>query len=191
LKIVENVIECYGCGTFLDIKNINSQVKCPRCHSTIDIKNHSKEALIYAISALLLFLILPLYPLLTTNINGIQLYASITQTPIMLYQEGFFFVSVLIFFTIIFAPIFNSLIIIFTFFFKPKKTKHFLFRLYHITKEWGFIDIFMIGCVIAYIKMTNTFQNTHFEIGFYIMIIYLILFYLSNQKFDEKMILKG
>jgi len=189
LKIVQNVIECYGCGTFLDITDIDSKITCPKCYSIIDIKNHSKEALIYAISALLLFLVLPLYPLLTTNINGTQLYGSIIQIPLMLYKENFICVSILIFWTIILAPILNSIVIIFSFF-EHNISKKFMFKLYHITKEWVFIDVFLVGCVVSYIKMTKTFQNTHFEIGFYIMIFYLILFYLSNQKFDEKMILK-
>ena len=191
MKIIKNVIECYGCGTFIDISNANSKIKCPTCHSIIDIKNHSKEALAYAISALLLFISLYNLPLLTTNINGITLYATLLETPLKLYHEGFIFVAFLIFFTIILAPLLNSLIIIFTFFYTPKQSKNFIFKLYHITKDWGFIDIFMIGCVIAYIKMDKTFKATHFDTGFYIMIAYLVLFYLSNINFDEKMILKG
>jgi len=189
LKKLDNVIECYGCGTFLDISHADSAVKCPKCHSIIDIKNHKKEALAYAISALFLFIVLPSYPLLTTNINSTQLYATILDTPMMIYKEHFVFVSILTFFTIIIAPLLNSLLIIFSFFNKkPRKT---LFKLYHISKEWGFIDIFMISCIISYIKLSATFQNTHFETGFYLMIIYLILFYLSNHKFDEKTLLQG
>jgi len=189
MKIVENVIECYGCGTFIDIKGVDYSIKCPKCHSVLDVKNHSQESLVYAISALLLFFALPFYPLLTTNINGSQLYASIIDTPIMIYKENFVLVSILTFFTIIVTPILNSIIIIFSFFNKKPQKK--LFKLYHFSKEWGFIDIFMISCVVSYIKLSATFQNTHFESGFYLMIIYLILFYLSNQKFDEKNLLKG
>jgi len=188
LKKIDNVIECYGCGTFLDISNAKSAIKCPRCHSVIDIKNHSTEALIYAISALLLFIALPSYPLLTSNINSTQLYNHFLEIPLMTYKENFVFVSILTFLTILVAPIINSLIIIFAFFNKkPRKT---LFKLYHISKEWGFVDIFMISCVISYIKLSATFQNTHFESGFYLMIVYLVLFYLSNHKFDEKILLK-
>jgi paraquat-inducible protein A len=189
VKILENVIECYGCGTFLDISKADSAVKCPKCHSIIDIKNHSKEALAYAVSALLIFIILPNYPLITTSINGTQLYTTIIDTPIMIYKQHFPFVAAITFFTIIIAPLLNSIIIIFAFFNKkPRKT---LFKLYHISREWGFIDIFMLSCIVSYIKLSATFQNTHFEKGFYLMIIYLIFFYLSNKKFDEKTLLKG
>jgi len=188
LKKLENVIECYGCGTFLDISESKYAVKCPKCHSIIDIKNHSKEALAYAISALLIFVILPNYPIITTSINSIQLSATILDTPIMIYKQHFIFVAILTFFTIILAPILNSMIIIFAFFNKkPRKT---LYKLYHISKEWGFIDIFLISCIISYIKLSATFQNTSFQNGFYLLMIYLVLFYLSNKNFDEKILLK-
>ena len=74
-KNLETITECYSCGLFVkkqaDLKIIQ---RCPRCNSKLDIdKKHSNDSLYYAISSLLLFGILNIYPIITLNINENEL----------------------------------------------------------------------------------------------------------------------
>ena len=114
---IEDIMECYHCGLFIKKhNNITTTQRCPRCNSKIKSdKKHSLDSLYYAISALLLFGILNVYPIITLNINENELKATLIGTVSILLEQNFFFVALIVFFTIILAPILNSLVIIFSF----------------------------------------------------------------------------
>ncbi|PRM88024.1 paraquat-inducible protein A, partial [Aliarcobacter cryaerophilus] len=63
MQDLTNTVECYSCGLFVQ-KNVSSNFtqRCPRCDSKLkDENNHSIDSLFFAISSLMLFLILCLY----------------------------------------------------------------------------------------------------------------------------------
>lgn len=64
----------------------------------------------------MLFLILSLYPILSLNLNAQSLDANILKTVYVLFEQDFYIVSFLVLFTIILAPVLNSIIIILVFF---------------------------------------------------------------------------
>ena len=79
---IEDIMECYHCGLFIKKhNNITTTQRCPRCNSKIKSdKKHSLDSLYYAISALLLFGILNVYPIITLNINENELKATLIGT---------------------------------------------------------------------------------------------------------------
>lgn len=89
---LKNIIECYSCGLFIkkeEIKNVTQ--RCPRCNSKLDVhKKHSKDSLYYAISSLLLFGILNIYPIISLNINENELNATLIGTVSILLEQNFF-----------------------------------------------------------------------------------------------------
>ncbi len=194
---MDNIIECYHCGLF--IKEDNSlkrqKIKCPRCSSKIEFKNgHSKDSLYYAICALLLFILLNVYPLLSLFINGIELKTTLYNTFLILLQQDFVFVAIVVFLTIILAPVLNSFVIIFAFIQNSMKRKPFLTRVlfdgFRFFKTWGFIEVFIISIIVSYIKLIEMTSSTKFDLGFYIMLVYLFMFYMSNKTFNIKSILE-
>jgi paraquat-inducible protein A len=190
---INNIIECYHCGLFIknDNKNKNKILKCSRClNKLINEKEPSLDSLFYAISALMFFVILNIYPIISLSINGTTLKATLFDTVLILLEEGFLFVAVLIFFTIILAPVLNSLIIIFSFIQQYTKLRIFTQTLlhdsFHFFKSWGFLDVFIISIIVTYIKLQGMVPSTQFDLGFYAMLIYIFLFYMSNLKFEVK-----
>ena len=196
IKIMENVIECYHCGLFVKKEeSLVQKIKCPRCSSKLKYKsNHSLNSLYYAITALLLFILLNVYPLITLSLNGNELKATLFSSFLILFEQDFIFVSLLVFFTIILAPILNSLVIIFAFIQNSMKKKPFskrvLFDGFHFFKNWGFIEVFIVSIIVTYIKLLGMVSTTRFDIGFYIMLAYVFMFYMSNKKFDIKSVLE-
>lgn len=191
----KKIVECYTCGLFIkkDIQ-IGISLKCPRCNSNLSKdKEHTIDALYYAISSLLLFIILNIYPLITLSFGISKLDTTLIGTVIILLEQNFFLLALIIFFTIIVAPIFNSIIIIITFIQKYTKirlfTNIFLHDAFYFLKNWVFIEVFIISVVIAYIKLVGMVSSTQFDLGFYIMIVYLFCFYMSNTKFEGKNVL--
>ena len=189
---IEDIMECYHCGLFIKKhNNITANQRCPRCNSKIKSdKKHSLDSLYYAISALLLFGILNVYPIITLNINENELKATLIGTVSILLEQNFFFVALIVFFTIILAPILNSLVIIFAFIQEKTNIRLFTDTLlhdsFHFFKHWGFIEVFIISIIVTYIKLIGMVNTTKFDIGFYIMLVYIFCFYMSNVKFEDK-----
>ena len=191
-KNIDEIIECYNCGLFIKKHEyITATQRCPRCNSKIKTQNkHSFDSLYYAVSALLLFGILNVYPIITLNINENELKATLIGTVSILLEQNFFFVALVVFFTIILAPILNSLVIIFAFIQEKTRIRLFTDTLlhdsFHFFKHWGFIEVFVISIIVTYIKLIGMVSSTKFDIGFYIMLAYIFCFYMSNLKFEDK-----
>ncbi|KAB7885877.1 paraquat-inducible protein A [Poseidonibacter ostreae] len=189
----KKIIECYNCGLFVNKESSNkfAKLKCPRCSSKLIVeKDHSIESLYYAISSLLLFAILSIYPLITLSFGVTKLEATLLDTIMILLEQNFFFVALIVFFTIIVAPILNSLIIIIFFIQKYTNLKFLTNTLlhdsFHFFKHWGFIEVFIISIIVTYIKLVGMVSSTKFDIGFYVMLIYIFCLYMSNRKFSGK-----
>lgn len=191
-KNINNILECYNCGLFIKkYDNLASKQRCPRCNSKISTgKKSSIDSLYYAVSALLLFCILNIYPIISLNLNDTELKATLINTVLILFEQNFFFVGLIVFFTIILAPVLNSLVIIFAFIQDKTNIKLFSNTLlhdgFHFFKHWGFIEVFIISIIVTYIKLIGMVSSTKFDIGFYVLLIYIFCFYMSNVKFEDK-----
>lgn len=82
------------------------------------------------------------------------------------------------------------MIIIFAFIQSKTKIKLFtktvLHDGFHFFKLWGFIEVFIISVIVTYIKLIGMVSSTKFDIGFYILLVYIFCFYMSNMKFEGK-----
>jgi len=191
-KNIDDIVECYNCGLFIKKHDdITITQKCPRCNSKIKAeKKQSNDSLYYSISALLLFGLLNIYPIISLNINENELKATLIGTVLILLEENFFFVALIVFFTIIVAPILNSLVIIFAFIQNKTNVRLFTDTLlhdsFHFFRHWGFIEVFIISIIVTYIKLIGMVSSTKFDIGFYVMLAYIFCFYMSNRKFEDK-----
>ncbi|XPV67447.1 MAG: paraquat-inducible protein A [Halarcobacter sp.] len=189
---MNNIIECKHCGLFLEKKQ--RKIICPRCESKIvSVNSHTLDSLYYAITALLLFVLLNMYPLISLTLNGNNLKTTLFESFIVFFQEDFIFVALLVFFTVIVAPVLNSLIIIFAFIQSRSKKRLLPYRVlydgFHIFKTWGFVEVFIVSIIVTYIKLIGMVASTRFDVGFYIMLLYLFMFYMSNRKFEIKSVL--
>ena len=194
---MNNIIECFHCGLFVKKEEVlkNKKQKCPRCSSKLIHKNkHNFDSLYYAITSILLFILLNIYPLITVSVAGVNLKATLFNTFFILLEQDFIFVSILVFFTIIAAPLLNSSIIIFAFIQNNMKKnifpKRVLFDTFHFVKTWGFIEVFIVSIIVTYIKLIGMVSSTRFDIGFYIMLAYVFTFYMSNKRFEIKSVLE-
>ncbi len=191
-KNIDDILECYNCGLFIKkYDNTDIKQRCPRCNSKIgSSKKSANDSLYYAISALLLFGILNIYPIISLSINESELKATLVGTISILLEQDFFFVALIVFFTIVVAPLLNSFVIIFAFIQDKTNIKLFSDTLlhdgFHFFKHWGFIEVFIISIIVTYIKLIGMVSSTKFDMGFYVMLAYIFCFYMSNVKFEDK-----
>jgi paraquat-inducible protein A len=189
---LKNIVECYSCGLFIKKEN-KDKLRCPRCNSKLGIeKENSLDSLFYAISSLLLFATLNIYPLISLSINDKDLKATLIDTVLILFQQNLFFVAVIVLFTIILAPLLNSIVILFAFLQNYTKIRFFTDTLlhdsFHFFKKWGFIEVFIISIIVTYIKLVGMVDSTKFDVGFYILLGYIFCFYMSNIKFEGRVV---
>ncbi|RBQ31155.1 paraquat-inducible protein A [Arcobacter sp. FW59] len=191
-KRLDSIEECYSCGLFIKKENkTNLNQRCPRCNTKLSVdKEISYDSLYYAISALLLFIILNIYPIITLDIAQKELETTLIGAVITLIEQEFLLIGLVVFFTILFAPVLNSFIIIFVYIQQKLKlnivSKTILYDSFYFFKHWGFIEVFIISIIVTYIKLIGMVSTTKFDIGFYVMLVYIFCFYMSNKKFNAK-----
>lgn len=44
----------------------------------------------------------------------------------------------------------------------------------------------LISIIVTYIKLMGMIHTTKFDVGFYVMLVYIFCFYMSNIKFEDK-----
>lgn len=189
----EDIVECYSCGLFVEKINDNSVVKynCPRCNTKLGgRKKHNLDSFYYSISAVLLFILLNVYPFLTLSFVDNYLQSTLIDTILIMYKQDFFLVATVVLFTIVIAPLLNSFVIILSFIQMNTKMKFFsetfLHDSFYFFKTWAFIEVFTISIIVTYIKLVGMISNTRFDTGFYILLIYLFCLYMANIKFESK-----
>ncbi|WP_320034880.1 paraquat-inducible protein A [Halarcobacter sp.] len=194
---IKNIIECEYCGLFIKLYETKKEYKykCPRCKMKISqYKKHNFNALYYSISAFLVFILLNIYPLISLSINERDLQATLIDTVIVLFQQNFYFVSLIVFFTIILSPLVSLVIIIYSFLHNHTKFKIFpnryVYNLFQFFKSWGFIDVFILSIIVTYIKLIGMVSTARFDIGFYLILFYIFLFFMANKNFEIKTVFK-
>ncbi len=190
---LENIVECRVCGLFVDKSKTPAigRLQCPRCGTKLKVHvNKSFDSLFYAISSLMLFILINIYPLIDLSFVGIHLQTTLIGTVGALFEGDMFFVAVIVFFTIVLMPILNSLIIIISFIQNHTKFKFFTQTLLHdslhFTQTWTFMEVFILSVIVTYIKLIGMVSSTKFDMGFYMLLAYVACFYMSNRKFEGK-----
>ncbi len=190
---VENIIECKVCGLFVDSTQASHThfLKCPRCETKLNVHtDHGFDALFYALSALMLFVLINVFPLIDLSFVGMHLQTNLSDTIFTLFGGDMFLVGMIVFFTIVLMPLLNSIIIIISFIQNHSKFKIFTETLLHdslhFTQNWTFMEVFILSIIVTYIKLVGMVSSTKFDVGFYIFIPYLVCFYLSNRKFEGR-----
>jgi len=189
-KTKNEITTCHHCGQKNQKVDLGKYKKglCSRCFSTI-YYDHSKEnftlAVIYAITALILFIPANIYPIMTFELVGNEFSITFIQSAITLQEQGFNFVSLIIYLTAFVFPIMNSFIIIAIYLHKKGivdfiKIKS-LNRVYNFTKKTSFIEVYLLALLVGYIKLIDISDVTiHSNIYFFIA--YIVFFLLSMNK---------
>jgi len=116
----------------------------------------------------LFFLISIFYPII--NIKHFAVFSkeiSITQTVIILFENGLYFLSCLIFIFSIAFPLFKYVIILFKIFHNNLD-----WNLKHFT-NWSMIDVFVVSLIISIYKI-NLLSDVEVYFMFYVFIISII-----------------
>ena len=186
MKDLEKIVICPNCETLNLKKNLkdNEIAVCHRCGKSLYKKEKFIELKLFSlvISAIIFFIISMFLPVVNIDIIGYEESLRIFNAVFFLFNKGYIFISIFVFFTVFLFPFICLMLYLMSailLFFKYNKRllKNFLV-LITAMKYWCFLDIFFIAILVSLIKIIS-YASITFDIGFIAYIIFLsIMFYI-------------
>lgn len=170
----KSLAACPGCDILLELSACDpgETLLCPRCGQLLAKPRKNTVIRTCALSLMGLFLFIPanFLPLFTFDIFGIKRHGSIVDSVMVLYQQEYFFVAVLVCFTSLVFPLLKLGLLFFVSF-NLMLCTHFsrssgLLRWYHYIQEWGMVEIYLIGILVTVVKMYHM-AAIHYNTGFF------------------------
>ena len=176
---LDDLIICSHCETIHKKVELPKKkvAKCSVCGKKLysNVDDTFKRAIAYSITALILFIIASMFPIIKVYIAGQESDLTIPGMIVTLFNEGFYVVDSIIFVVIVVAP----LIVILSYIALAFLTYFRIFRGFarHIvsflitSRSWAMVDIFVISILVALVKLFG-----YAQIDFGVSSIALILF---------------
>lgn len=191
---LDNLIICKRCHTLhKKIKlHRNTKALCKHCGSVIYRNHHNiiETTLALSISAIIALMVAFSFTIMTININGIYQELNLTALFVVIFEQHFYLVGIMLGFLIFLFPlaILVSIILLLTLM-HFRRSGYLVKRLLILTAKllpWSMIDIFFISILVSMVKL---FDYAQIEIGvaFVAFILLLVLDIIINKqmRFNE------
>lgn len=157
------LIACHECDLLQRQPLIahHCNVLCGRCGAVLfrNIPDSVNRTIALALAGLILFIVANVYPFLSFEVGNQATQTTLFTGVRALYAQGIWALAALVFFTSILAPLIQLLLMLYIFI--PIKmdsaalyTKA-AFRLLNTIRDWNMIEVFMIGILVALVKLTK------------------------------------
>ncbi|WP_261817381.1 paraquat-inducible protein A [Vibrio gallicus] len=177
-NIPQNALRlCQGCGMAVQhLKLENKQnAYCPRCSTQLyrGARHSFSGDIALAISALMLFIPVIIYPFLSIRLVGEVIPATVLDGVRLLNDEGYLFVAILVLLCGFLVPLLHCSCVLMANF--ALKTTNFplmrwsMFGVHHL-KHWMMIDVYIVSIVICCIKLRD-YSDLIFGIGIPILVV--------------------
>ncbi len=203
---LDNLIICSHCHEVhkrIDLPP-NKVAKCRSCGTILyaNVADTMYRAIAFALTALILFGVVNIFPILDVTIAGVQSVLTIPQMIALLFENGFFVIGSILLVVLVVAPF----IVLISFvllgilaklkLYKQLARKIILFLI--ISRSWAMVDIFVVSIFVALVKLFG-YAQIHFGVAFYALILFVAvdLFFLKtihptelwiyfNRKFQDE-----
>ncbi|MDI2090996.1 paraquat-inducible protein A [Commensalibacter oyaizuii] len=183
--LVHDVIECPSCGLVQQYPEIRhgELTACHRCGRELFRHPVTKEwsvSFAFAISSLILYLMMISFPLLSINIYGRTNTLGVFNGTIEFIHQGWGSVGLLVGAAIVVFPIITiSLMIAILSYALRKELPNFFPKLLHIYKvirPWSMVEVYILGIFVAYTKLISM---AHVELDYSLYAVILLMISMS------------
>jgi paraquat-inducible protein A len=151
--------ECDALHTRVELQ-AGEVLQCQRCGALLDKEEASGlfKMLPLTLACLILFVLANCFPIVEIEMQGVRNAATLLKAVQILYDEGRDFVSLIVLMTTFVLPL-GHLIILFYLLIpvsarsRPQFAR--LLRLMQLLRPWGMIEVFLLGILVALVKLTN------------------------------------
>ena len=194
IKKSSHYLVCHICNHSVPfVHGSNENVNCERCgqvHCNLSTKS-SQLTLIYALTALILYIPANIFPFMTIELYGNHNSSTIWSGIVSLADSGSWSIAIIVFLASMLIP-FVKLIILFYLALtnKQKKNPRFKTKLY-LTVEaigrWSMLDIYLMAVLVAIMKL-GPWTTVRPELGSCLFLLVVIFTMLASAKFDPKLL---
>ncbi len=164
-----SLIVCHACDLAHSLEappEGKVRIRCVRCQAELYRTNgRSLENVVaLAVCGLVLFILANLYPLVSLTVNGATRATTLIGAARALYGQGYVSVASLVLFTAILVPL--AQLLTFLYVLAPLQRgrrapgDRALFRALVALRPWGMVEVFMLGAVVALVKLSATAEVT-------------------------------
>lgn len=163
MQEISDIVVCEYCDTVH--KKVMLQPRqcayCKRCNAKLTISKSVLSAyfLPLSIAALVMFFIANCFPILEIQVQGKASSVTLIGALLLLNHDGASLVSGLIILTTMLSPLVHLGVIIYVIYGYQTQRQlpgmHFLIRLLQRLLPWGMIEVFMLGILVAIIKLSS------------------------------------
>ncbi len=160
---MESIIACHECDLLHQRRSLppGGTARCVRCGAKLYSRkrNSLNRVLALTFAGLILFIIANVYPFLTFRLEAQIQKTNLITGIIELYGQGMWIVAGVVLLTSILTPLLELtgmlyLLLPLKFNRRPWKLP-FIFRLIRKFKPWGMMEVFMMGILVAVVKLTK------------------------------------
>jgi paraquat-inducible protein A len=158
---MSSVIVCHACDLVhrRDAILENARVRCVRCRAELYRTNSATvdTAIALASSALVLLLLSNVYPLVALQLNGSQRATTLAGAALGLYRQGYSAIAALVLLTTVLIPLLQIVSLLYVLW--PLRSQrrapvqNELFRLLTRLRPWAMPEVFMLGALVALVKL--------------------------------------
>lgn len=163
---------CHECDALLRMPAVapGQKVVCPRCGCTLYKcrRDPVNRGLALSLTALILFIPANFLPIMTLDMLGLENADTLFKGAMHLFDQGYWWMALLVFFCSMLAPLLEFLLI--SGICILVKLNHYSALLIAMLKvqshvnRWGMLEVFMLGILVAYIKMIDM-GDIHLGVG--------------------------
>lgn len=158
---VSSLIVCHACDLVHRFDKIAApaRVRCARCRAELyrTTDGDIDTAIAWAASALVLFIVANVYPLVALKVNGTTRDATLVGAALGLYRQGYASIAAVVFFTTVLVPL--TEIATYLYVLVPLRVNrraaglNVLLRVLTPLRAWGLVEVFMLGALVALVKL--------------------------------------
>lgn len=192
--MLSHYIACPDCDHLLEkiIIDEGKISRCPRCGSVlhVSVPNSLQKAVALSFAGLIIFIPAITMPIMTFTVKGLTGTGNVVDAMLSVCEKGYYFVGLMVFLVSVFFPLLKlGLLFIVSVSILSRKVSgavKYLFRLYHYLSEWGMVEIYMLGILVAIIKMFSMASITY-NTGFFCFAALVVLTVWSSVVVDKNL----
>lgn len=154
---------CQHCDALLHESAVpaGKSAKCPHCGSVLfrHRRNAVQRTLAFSLSGLIFYVPANFLPIMTFELLGTGASSTLLGGVVQLWQQGYYWMAFLVGLCSMLMPLLElSALFILAFAMSQNRFYHWhrhLLRIVHRISEWGMLEVYMLGILVAFIKMSD------------------------------------
>jgi paraquat-inducible protein A len=192
-----DVILCRCCDLAVQVDQLGPgmRAQCPRCGSKVSQRkfNSLQRTAALTLAALVLYVPANIYPILRMEFYGAYSESTVWDGCVKLFQDGMWFIAVIVFLASILIPLFKLLGLFFLVLLAKSRSVRWrrertrIFQFIDVIGPWAMLDVFLLAVLVAVVKFERiaTILPGPGIIAFASVVILTIL---ASQSFDPRLI---